>query len=77
VPWTPQAYLADTASDQGGFQCVPGFHRKLMEWSDQQPPDRHPKMPEDMASFKAQAIPGKAGDLVIWHSALLHGNGPN
>ena len=70
-------YLADTAADQGGFQCVPGFHRKLEEWSRAQPHDRHPKWPEDPDAFDIQPIPGKAGDLVIWHSALLHGNGAN
>ena len=70
-------YLADTDANQGGFQCVPGFHRKLEEWSKTQPPDRHPKWPEDMAAFDVQPIPGEAGDLLIWHSALLHGNGAN
>ncbi len=69
-------YLTDTAADQGGFQCVPGFHRKLEEWAKTQPPDRHPKSP-DPTGLDIRPIPGKAGDLLIWHSALLHGHGRN
>ena len=69
-------YLTDTAADQGGFQCVPGFHRKLEEWARTQPPDRHPKTP-DATGLDIVPIPGKAGDLLIWHGALLHGNGRN
>ena len=69
-------YLTDTAADQGGFQCVPGFHRKLEEWAKAQPPDRHPKSP-DPTGLDIRPIPGKAGDLLIWHSALLHGHGRN
>ena len=69
-------YLTDTAADQGGFQCVPGFHRKLEEWAKTQPPDRHPKTP-DPTGLDIEPIPGKAGDLLIWHGALLHGHGRN
>ncbi len=69
-------YLTDTDVDQGGFQCVPGFHRELEEWEKTQPPDRHPKWP-DPAGLDIRPIPGKAGDLVIWHRAVLHGNGTN
>ena len=25
-------YLTDTSADMGGFQCVPGSHRRLLEW---------------------------------------------
>ncbi|MEZ4867234.1 MAG: phytanoyl-CoA dioxygenase family protein [Caldilineaceae bacterium] len=25
-------YLTDTTADMGGFQCVPGSHRRLLEW---------------------------------------------
>ena len=69
-------YLTDTAADQGGFQCVPGFHRKIEQWARTQPPDRHPKWP-DPTGLDIQPIPGRAGDLLIWHSGLLHGNGRN
>jgi hypothetical protein len=78
VPFWVQGvlYLADTSEEQGGFQCVPGFHRLFPEWVKTQPADRHPRRP-DLTGFEVQAIPGKAGDLLIWHSLLPHGNGRN
>ena len=69
-------YLTDTAADQGGFQCVPGFHRYFHEWVQTQPADRNPHLP-DMAGLTVEQIAGKAGDLVIWHSLLPHGNSLN
>ena len=30
-----------------------------------------------MAGLPIKSIPGRAGDLLIWHSGLLHGNGRN
>ena len=69
-------YLTDTAENQGGFQCVPGFHKQFFEWVKTQPPDRDPMRP-DMTDLEPVAIPGKAGDLLIWHSLLPHGNSRN
>ncbi len=69
-------YLTDTAEDQGGFQCVPGFHRIFDEWVKTQPEDRNPSRP-DLEGLTVKAIPGKAGDLLIWHRLLAHGNGHN
>ncbi len=69
-------YLADTAEDQGGFQCVPGFHSLYPEWVKTQPEDRDPRHP-DLAGLHVKAIPGEAGDLLIWHRLLAHGNGHN
>lgn len=69
-------YLADTDVDQGGFQCVPGFHRDLEAWIATQPPDRNPHYP-DLTGLQVKPIPGKAGDLVIWDCMLAHGNGRN
>src|SRR5579884_378775 len=73
-------YLTDTEVDQGGFQCVPGFHKNLEEWIKAQPPDRNPRVP-DLNSLpdgmKVTPIPGKAGDLLIWNRMLAHGNGRN
>jgi hypothetical protein len=69
-------YLTDTDEDQGGFQCVPGMHQMLAEWVKTQPEDRNPRVP-DLTGLTVQAIPGRAGDLVIWHRGLAHGNGRN
>lgn len=69
-------YLTDTAEDQGGFQCVPGFHRMFDEWVKTQPEDRNPSRP-DLEGLTVKPIPGKAGDLLIWHRLLAHGNGHN
>lgn len=69
-------YLTDTEENQGGFQCVPGFHRQFHEWVRTQPPDRNPGQP-DMDGLTLRNVSGKAGDLVIWHSLLPHGNSRN
>jgi hypothetical protein len=68
--------LADTAEDQGGFQCVPGMHRGLDEWIKTQPRNRNPRVP-DLTGREVKAIPAKAGDLIIWNRLLPHGNGRN
>ncbi len=69
-------YLTDTSADQGGFQCIPGFHRNLEEWIRTQPEDRDPRVP-DTTGLNVTPIPGKAGDMVIWSNLLAHGNGHN
>ena len=69
-------YLTDTAEDQGGFQCVPGFHRMFDEWVKTQPEDRDSRRP-DLEGLEVKSIAGQAGDLLIWHRLLAHGNGHN
>lgn len=69
-------YLTDTSENQGGFQCVPGFHNAFEEWVKTQPTDRNPRLP-DLAGLEVKSVAGKAGDLVIWHRLLAHGNGHN
>ena len=78
VPFGVQGvlYLTDTAENQGGFQCVPGFHNRFQEWVKTQPKDRNPQQP-DMTGLEVKSISGNAGDLVIWHRLLAHGNGHN
>ena len=78
VPFGVQGvlYLTDTADNQGGFQCVPGFHRLFEDWVKTQPEDRNPRRPE-LDGLHVEAIPGEAGDLLIWHRLLAHGNGEN
>ncbi|MBP1993691.1 phytanoyl-CoA dioxygenase family protein [Paenibacillus eucommiae] len=69
-------YLADTAANQGGFQCVPSIYRDFENWIKTQPADRHPTLP-DTTGHEIVAIPGEAGDLLIWDGLLAHGNGQN
>jgi len=69
-------YLADTATNQGGFQCVPGIYRNLEAYLKAQPADRNPTVP-DLTGYEVEAIPGEAGDLLIWDVLLPHGNGRN
>ena len=69
-------YLTDTAENQGGFQCVPGFNNTFEEWVKTQPEDRNPHQP-DLSDLQVKSIAGNAGDLLIWHRLLAHGNGHN
>ncbi len=68
--------LSDTAEDQGGFQCVPGFHKQLEAWAKNQPSDRPARRP-DTKGMEIRNIPASAGDFIIWHSGLPHGNSRN
>jgi hypothetical protein len=79
VPFGTQGilYLTDTAADQGAFSCVPGFHHCLTKWLAELPPDADPRNQKHLATLPAVPIPGRAGDLVIWHQALPHGSSPN
>ena len=68
--------LADTSLEQGGFQCIPGSHHHVSEIVARQAPDRNPRLP-DISGMTVKPIPAEAGDLVIWHKGLLHGNSRN
>ncbi|MEZ4730089.1 MAG: phytanoyl-CoA dioxygenase family protein [Caldilineaceae bacterium] len=70
-------YLTDTAANMGGFQCVPGSHRRLAEWVTTHDPDDVPTVDAIREGLAVEQIVGQAGDLVIWTQALLHGNGKN
>lgn len=72
--------LTDTTAEMGGFQCVPAFHRILDEWAQTQPLDRNPHAPDLNAlpeGMQVTPVPAPAGALIIWMTALLHGNGHN
>lgn len=70
-------YLTDTAPDQGAFTCVPGFHRRLARWLETLPPGADPRDHTVLDRLGAIPIPGRAGDLILWHHALPHGSSPN
>lgn len=78
IPFRVQGVLAlvDTDERMGGFQCVPQLYRELADWIPRQPADRHPRTP-DITGYAIEQVPLRAGDMVIWHVLLPHGNGHN
>jgi hypothetical protein len=68
-------YLTDTPAEQGAFRCVPGFHRRIGDWLAGLPEGADPRA-QDL-SAEAVFVGGKAGDVVIWRSALPHAASPN
>lgn len=69
-------YLTDTLPEQGAFSCIPGFHRRLPDWLRTLPAGVEPRK-EIRREPGFVPIPGRAGDLVIWHQHLPHGSSPN
>ncbi len=71
----------DTAAGEGGFQCVPGVHRWISEWAqgrgDEEIRDQRLELLHADAMGQAVEVEAKAGDLIIWNSALPHGNSRN
>ncbi|CAN5779953.1 DUF1479 family protein [soil metagenome] len=68
--------LSDTTEDQGGFHCIPGMHREVIEWSKTPAEQRDPKV-LPFERDRVRAIAAKAGDMILWHRALPHGSGIN
>jgi len=68
-------YLTDTTAEQGAFEAVPGFHRRIDAWLESLPEGADPRRVD--LSAGARRIAANAGDLIIWHSALPHGASPN
>jgi len=68
--------LTDDEGDAGGFQCVAGFHNELEGWLAQQPAGYASRFP-DTTGMTITPIPMKAGDYLIFHGFLPHGNRPN
>jgi hypothetical protein len=76
IPFGTQGvlYLTDTATDQGAFRCVPGFHHRIEAWLDGLE-GQDPRAVD--LSAEAVCVPACAGDLVIWRQDLPHGASPN
>ena len=68
--------LTDDDGTSGGFQCVAGFHNTLEAWLAQQPPGYAARFP-DTSDMTITPIPMQAGDYLIFHGFLPHGNRPN
>jgi len=73
--------LAKSQYDDGGFQCVPGFHHFLKEWALRNPQFTDKgfvRIPQDDPIWKqGQRITLRKGSLVIWSSQLPHCSFPN
>jgi hypothetical protein len=68
-------YLTDTRAEQGAFEVVPGFHKRIDGWLRGLGEGVDPRRVD--LSGQARRIAANAGDLIIWHSALPHGASPN
>ncbi len=69
-------YLTDVAANQGAFSCVPGFHRDMESWLQNQPREANIQH-QDWNNWHVEPIAASAGSLVVWHSWLPHGASPN
>jgi hypothetical protein len=67
-------YLTDTSAEQGAFEVVPGFHKRIDAWLESLG-EGDPRRVD--LSAEARRVAAKAGDLIIWNSALPHGASPN
>jgi hypothetical protein len=72
----------DAREEDGGFYCIPGFHKHIREWADAR---REYLNDSDFVTIPqndeilqyAQKIPIRAGSMVVWESSLPHSNFPN
>jgi len=69
-------YLNDVTAGDGAFHCVPGIHNTIESWMNELPAGTDPRVAA-VNDLKPVPVPGKAGDLVIWHQALPHCATPN
>ena len=63
-------YLTDTDANQGPFACVPAIYKDLKNYLIENENDEHRQFPK--ADDQLQAIPGKAGSLVVFHRLMPH-----
>jgi hypothetical protein len=79
IPFALQGVLAlqDTSADMGGFQCVPSIYRDQQRFLDEQSATGPVPRAPDIGGHPIVKVPLAAGDLAIWKTTLLHGNGRN
>jgi len=79
IPFHVQGVLAltDTEPEMGGFQCVPETYQHLEEFLATQSPEQIASRNPDYSAYPVTKPRLAAGDLLIWTSLLLHGNGHN
>jgi hypothetical protein len=79
IPFRVQGVLAlsDTEPDMGGFQCIPETYQHLDEYLRTQTREQIESRNPDYAGYQVTKPRLRAGDLLVWTSLLLHGNGHN
>ena len=75
--WTQALiYVTDVPEERGPFRGVSGVYAALEAWLAERP-EAVPFHDTDFSHEPATSVPGKAGDLIIWHPRLPHGPGRN
>jgi hypothetical protein len=79
IPFRLQGVLAleDTSADMGGFRCVPSIYRDQQRFLDERSQAGPVPAAPDIGDHPIVKVPLAAGDLAIWKTTLLHGNGRN
>lgn len=65
--------LVDTNPEMGGTQAYPQMYKGFEEWVATQPDTRNPWRPDTTGFPEPTPLLCKAGDLLIFNSALAHG----
>ena len=79
LPFAVQGIIGLSDGDaerSGSFQCVAGFHNEIESWLAEHPSRANPRFP-DLPDRLRTEVPPAAGDVLIFHGALPHGNSPN
>jgi ectoine hydroxylase-related dioxygenase (phytanoyl-CoA dioxygenase family) len=76
IPFGVQGVLAltDTDEDMGGFQCVPELYKEIDSWVRRHRETQQLSRTPDISGYTITKVPLHAGDMVIWHNLLPHGN---
>ena len=73
--------LHDNRDEDGGFQCVPGFHLNFEEYFKSIKRDDESQAynfkPRDIPYKQAVRISMRAGSMVVWDQRMAHGSKPN
>jgi Phytanoyl-CoA dioxygenase (PhyH) len=71
--------LTDTATDQGGFRCVPSQCHDRAGWPRAPLINQkgHALWLANTQGHEIVHVPARAGDLILWDSRLPHGNSKN
>ena len=77
--------ILNNSDEDGGFQCVPGFHLKFDEWCAKSTPDEEigrydfkSEYSNDMAYVsEPRKISLPRGAIILWDQRMAHGSVPN